>query len=604
MNMQRDYRRVWERIAQAMAEGRVERPVKLWWRTTDHHCELDQVVDGEPRVRLSAELQRRFRETDWAAIDARVNKRRPPERVEYRRGQRDEIAGNLNGAFSPNTLAIVAIGPVVSPDRETHDYNAHHFTLDADVLRKVFPELARPTTPVAVEYFSKNLRFVRKHIEPLQSHERFRIRTPQGNFVMTKAEFESVFANVATNEENYLKDGAYNYSWQNLPSKAKPFLEKLDGAPIPARMRLKDLHDEIRRIEGDGEEEWEDENDEGDDEDDADQRFRARNVILFGPPGTGKSHRLQAVYLPGIGIDPAAAAGRLFRVTFHPEYSYFDFVGSYKPLVGLEPAERGSVGIDGKTLALRDGTPARPIIYYGFEPGPFTEALIAALSNPDRNVALIIEEINRGNCAAIFGDIFQLLDRNAAHGSQYTIRTPAPMAAYLQSQLAREVPHLSLPSNLFLYATMNTSDQALFPMDTAFKRRWSLEYVGISFDDPHVARVEVPITDRTYCAWATFARLVNRKVVDTTGVDDKQMGPYFVQPEAGLRVSAAAFRSKVLFYLWSDALRGHAGVVFDPALTTYDALVRRHEAGQPVFTRELLEALGGPSRGAEVPAGA
>lgn len=172
-------------------------------------------------------------------------------------------------------------------------------------------------------------------------------------------------------------------------------------------------------------------------------------------------------------------------------------------------------------------------------------------------VCLIIDEINRGNCAQAFGDLFQLLDRNAAGFSEYPITADADFAQHIVDELTNTetyekhlgLDELKLPPNLFLYATMNTSDQSLFPMDSTFKRRWDWEYVPIDYADADQFMI-VLSNDYTY-RWGRFIECINRFIVELTGSEDKQLGNRFVNPADGL-ISLPVFKSKVMFYLWSE----------------------------------------------------
>jgi hypothetical protein len=320
---------------------------------------------------------------------------------------------------------------------------------------------------------------------------------------------------------------------------------------------------------------------------------RYRNLIFFGPPGTGKSYKIQQI----VDAHLRAPAKNTYRVTFHPEFSYFDFVGTYKPRVGWMKSLNDFTDADGEVQK------REPRVYYAFEPGPFSRALVHALLHARESVVVIVEEINRGNCAAIFGDVFQLLDRVSEdksndHGcSEYPIVPSAEWKSWLDQEVGAATVcwrdgRLRLPSNLYLYATMNTSDQSLFPMDTAFRRRWGLEYVGVETTASVSTRVRVHASDVQGVEWIKFTKILNELIVEHTRSDDKQMGAWFVQGTPPDRfVTDVQFRSKVLFYLWSEVFRDSPSRAFHSDIRTYDQLVRRHADGLPVFSDAILERL-------------
>lgn len=262
--------------------------------------------------------------------------------------------------------------------------------------------------------------------------------------------------------------------------------------------------------------------------------------IYFGAPGVGKSRILRSVY--GNEADTV-------RITFHPETDYAAFVGCYKPV-----------------------TEGRDIVYR-FQGQAFAEAYVEAWKRyaadaPRRDYYLVIEEINRGNCAQIFGDIFQLLDRDDRGFSEYGVRPDRDLTAYLAEELCAVRDSLDairsglgtgdvmlLPPNLHILATMNTSDQSLFPIDSAFKRRW--EWVYMPVDTAPVNEQGRPVkrwvvTDGFRYDWGEFLDCVNRRILDTTESEDKQLGFWFVKPKEGDTIGAADFVSKVVFYLWND----------------------------------------------------
>lgn len=243
--------------------------------------------------------------------------------------------------------------------------------------------------------------------------------------------------------------------------------------------------------------------------------------IFYGTPGSGKSFKVKNEILKGIGDD------FIFRTTFHPDSDYATFVGCYKPKM------------DGDNIK------------YEFTPQAFTEAYVKAWQEPDKQVYLVIEEINRGNCAQIFGDLFQLLDRKGGV-SEYPINADADLKQYLEKTLGPDNEgiangKLKLPANLNIVATMNTSDQSLFPMDSAFKRRWSWECVPIDYNNEKSKEFTITIDGSKY-NWPKFLEAVNMKIFGATDSEDKQMGNFFINGN----VDERQFIDKVMFYLWND----------------------------------------------------
>lgn len=278
-----------------------------------------------------------------------------------------------------------------------------------------------------------------------------------------------------------------------------------------------------------------------------------RQVIYYGAPGTGKSHRIKE-QLESVSNE------NIFRTTFHPDSDYSTFVGAYKPTRGKRPL----YGLFGKeTVRLKDGTDlSEETITYKFIPQAFLNAYMQAYKKPEEKVYLIIEEINRGNCAQIFGDLFQLLDRDANGCSEYTIKADADLKAFLEDEMGKESDaikegELCLPSNLYIYATMNTSDQSLFPIDSAFKRRWDWEYEPIKYKNTDWV---IEIQDKKY-SWVSFQKEVNKRIFAATNSEDKMLGDYFVNPNDG-RITEKMLLNKILFYLWNDVCKDGEGDIF------------------------------------------
>lgn len=287
--------------------------------------------------------------------------------------------------------------------------------------------------------------------------------------------------------------------------------------------------------------------------------------IFYGAPGTGKSHAVKKETEAWEGRD------RVVRTTFHPDSDYSTFVGAYKPTT--ESVQR--YDIYNKPMT-RDGVPVmEQIITYEFVEQAFLQAYIDAWKNRDEPEFLIIEEINRGNCAQVFGDLFQLLDRGDDGYSEYAIRADRDLQKHLSKAFEdveiADYPNIKtgkellLPSNLYIRATMNTSDQSLFPIDSAFKRRWDWKYVPIFKGNDNGKELNWMIdVDGGLYDWWTFVRTINKHVFDTTNSEDKQLGFFFCKANDSI-ISAETFVCKVIFYLWNDVFKdfGFDDKIFD-----------------------------------------
>lgn len=267
------------------------------------------------------------------------------------------------------------------------------------------------------------------------------------------------------------------------------------------------------------------------------------NKIYYGAPGTGKSHKVNEL-LKG-------KEERTERVTFHPEYDYASFIGGFKPITEVD-AESG-----------------KEEIKYKFVPQTFTNIYVDAWNNKDNEYYLVIEEINRGNCAEIFGDIFQLLDRN----SDYSITPSNELKQYLVKELTSvdgtkgiENGKMKLPSNLNILATMNTSDQSLFPMDSAFKRRWDWEYIPINYEKSEEnpsSNYQVVVSDSISFSWLQFIEKVNTIIKENPNLGmDKCIGNYFIKAKDNI-ITLEEFINKAIFYLWNDVFKDEDDHIFE-----------------------------------------
>lgn len=296
------------------------------------------------------------------------------------------------------------------------------------------------------------------------------------------------------------------------------------------------------------------------------------NVIYFGAPGTGKSHML----------DQSLCAYEDYeRVTFYADYLHTQFVGSLRPV--MEPTNKKN-------------EPDR--LAYRFVPGPFTNVLVQALNDENHQYALVIEEINRADAASVFGDLFQLLDRTDSGVSEYAIAASADLSRYLRTQLneqglrrlaeltGRNIPdaqvpnalaktnaaplRIVIPPNMSILATMNSADQGVFPLDTAFKRRWDFKYVGI--DNGASAAGD---------KWDAYRRRINELLLAKAKVnEDKLIGPFFIRqtiPQNAQHIPerfSDTFKDKVLMYLFEDAARYKRKEIFGPELNTLGKLFK------------------------------
>lgn len=279
------------------------------------------------------------------------------------------------------------------------------------------------------------------------------------------------------------------------------------------------------------------------------QTALGENKIFYGVPGSGKSYYIEQHY--------SVNENNSMRVVFHPDYTYSDFVGQILPKI-----VKGENGSEDK-------------LKYEFIPGPFTKILKKANENPEQQFYLIIEELNRGNAPAIFGEIFQLLDRNengsAVGESKYSI-TNAEIADIVFKNT--ETP-IKIPANLSILATMNTSDQNVFTMDTAFQRRWIMVHIPNKFKSP---QADQKIAD-SEITWKAFAEAVNDKLTEISGeltsTEDKRLGAYFAR-EADFK-DRSRFAEKVLKYLWDDAFKMERSAIFKASFKTLSSVIEKFE---------------------------
>lgn len=289
----------------------------------------------------------------------------------------------------------------------------------------------------------------------------------------------------------------------------------------------------------------------------------AQNLLVFGAPGTGKSHWVKKNY---------EEATESIRVTFHEEYSYSDFVGSLKPV--------SKVGV----------------IDYEFKPGPFTKILALALGNPSIEYTLIIEELNRANAAAVFGDLFQVLDRDEHGYSKYSIENE-DLTTYLKTQLNSTYGLIYLPANLNIIATMNSADQGVYALDTAFKRRWNFKYIPIEFDRWHeeITVDYFSTSDEVYeISVKDFIETINSYLSGVESLElneDRLIGPYFIAEDQWANWLDEDVSQKVLNYLWDDVARISRSEVFLERYKQFSRVCIDFKKLESVFIEPLHTAL-------------
>lgn len=345
-----------------------------------------------------------------------------------------------------------------------------------------------------------------------------------------------------------------------------------------------------------------------------DNRYKSLQQIFYGAPGTGKSHT----------INEKIEGESVIRTTFHPDSDYSTFVGAYKPSMGLLPIcdELGQPMKIGSTVLHKEQ------IIYEFVDQAFLQAYVQAWkfyaenSDTAKKQYLIIEEINRGNCAQIFGDLFQLLDRNDNGFSVYPINADKDMKKQLAKAFKKDgvtitIPNadkinalykgkdivskvlsgdiLVLPNNLYIWATMNTSDQSLFPIDSAFKRRWEWQYmpIGKGYDE-NGQEIKWAIEGATKkFSWWSFLEKINAQIGEATQSEDKKLGFFFCKATNGT-ISAEKFVGKVIFYLWNDVFKnnGFEGPIFkdvDGTELTFAKFYKSDMKGNAIVQKDKVE---------------
>jgi hypothetical protein len=294
------------------------------------------------------------------------------------------------------------------------------------------------------------------------------------------------------------------------------------------------------------------------------------NKIIYGAPGAGKSAFVSEI-----------VGENYIRTVFHPETQYSDFIGCLKPHKDV---------ISGS-------------ITYSFRKGPFIQILEKALLDSNTHYFLVIEELNRANTAAVFGEVFQLLDRDSEGKSEYPILIQdEDLFDALKNVSGLETNEfilkrqLIIPGNLSIIATMNSSDQAVFPLDTAFKRRWIFKYLPIDFTQCAIGEIPTHHADLPNIEWKTLAQAINTVLVQLKVVEDKLIGPWFIK-DSDLTADTAkdTFIGKICSYLWDDALKykSHNDEIFKRDIHSYGQLHEIYSNEKPIFSEKFIETLKG-----------
>jgi hypothetical protein len=304
------------------------------------------------------------------------------------------------------------------------------------------------------------------------------------------------------------------------------------------------------------------------------------NLIVYGAPGTGKSHFLE---------DKSSVFGtRRSRITFYPDYSYAKFVGNYKPTTyykfGGTNEYRDSRDSSEKNLLILN----EPVIDYTFIPGPFLKALTAALKS-DEPYLLLIEEINRASAAAVFGETFQLLDRKNGQ-SVYKVILSDEAMRYLKVELGTDynkiIDGIHLPPNLYIWATMNSADQGVFHMDAAFKRRWNFEYIALNENEEEHSETEILFGAKKY-KWNLFRKVINDFLIAKKIPEDRLIGPFFMSKEELSKSSS--IKNKLLLYLREDVMRHNHRQFF--GYDTFSEITQHYNDAAGILTAELQAIL-------------
>ena len=311
-----------------------------------------------------------------------------------------------------------------------------------------------------------------------------------------------------------------------------------------------------------------------------DQREHPLQIMLYGAPGTGKSYRISSLIRHSYpSYNEYDDNPYVFRTTIYRDYSYFDFVGNIMPVTK-----------DGK-------------ISYEFVPGIFTTALFAALRNQDSgiDVYLILEEMSRGDIASIFGDIFQLLDRDDTGKSMYGINNKSIYEYLILNGAIKPGYKIVIPKNLHIIGTVNTSDQNVNVIDTAFKRRFDFKYIGVDpihvddKGDEYVNNFDIKFTDTVTYEWVKLYQAINHIIINDLGLaEDKQLGPFFLKDKDDDDANREQVADKLLHYLWQDVERvSYTGAsLFDDSIKSFSQLYSTFKNKKNILSESVKQAYG------------
>lgn len=309
-----------------------------------------------------------------------------------------------------------------------------------------------------------------------------------------------------------------------------------------------------------------------------DQREHPLQVMLYGAPGTGKSYSISSLIRQSYpSFNEYDDNPYVLRTTIYRDYSYFDFVGNIMPMTK-----------EGK-------------ISYEFVPGIFTTALFTALRNQDRgiDVYLIIEEMSRGDIASIFGDIFQLLDRDDTGKSMYGINNKSIYEYLILNEAIKPGYKIAIPKNLHIIGTVNTSDQNVNVIDTAFKRRFDFKYVGVepikTNNNDYVNNFSIKFTTTNKYEWVKLYQAINHVIINDLGLaEDKQIGPFFLKDKGNDDLNREQVANKLLHYLWQDVERVSysSGSLFADSITSFSQLYYVFDKQENILSKSVIEQYG------------